>query len=86
MARRTALQTRKAEFSIASVVAIVSAVISFFLSAGWGILLAGIAIIAGVVGFIMAIAPGVRGGIASVFSILAGGAGVVVALIKLIAL
>ena len=75
---------RRAQFSGASLVAVVTAVVSFFLSAGWGMLLAGVAIIAGVIGFALAIAPGVRGGIASILSIIGGGGAVVVALIKLV--
>ena len=84
MATQRDLQTRKAEFSAASIVAIVAAVVSFFITAGWGIVLAVVAMISGAVGFLMAIAPGVRGGIASVLSVMAGAAAIVVALIKLV--
>jgi hypothetical protein len=75
---------KRAKFSIPSILAIVAAVLSFPAGAGWGLLLAIAAIALGVVGFVMALSPSVRGGIVSVLSMLAGGLGIFIALLKLI--
>ncbi len=74
----------KAKFSAPSIAAVVAAIVSFFVSGGWGLVLAIGAICLGAVGFVMALAPRVRGGLTSMFSLLAGAAGVVVALIKIV--
>lgn len=83
-ATRDVREPRQAKFSIPSIIAIVAAIISFFLHAGWGLVLAGVAILFGIVGFVMALAPGIRGGVVSVVSMFAGGAGILVAVIKLL--
>ncbi len=74
----------KAHFSLPSILAIVCAIAAFFVHAGTGLFLATVAIVAGVLGAVIALLPGVRGGVTSVFSIIAGVAGIVAAIIKLV--
>ncbi len=69
-------------YSIASIIAIVSAVAIFFVGPGWGLVLAIVAIISGVIGMIVALSPKTRGGIASTIAVLLAGAGIVVAILK----
>jgi hypothetical protein len=69
---------------VASLIAIVCAVASFFVGAGWGFLLALIAIVAGLIGMVLSISPRVRGGITSFFAIIAGLIGIVTAIVKLL--
>lgn len=71
-------------FSLPSIIAIIAAVTSFFVGAGWGLILAIVAIVAGVIGLAMALAPGVRGGIISFVSIAAGLLGIIAAVLKLV--
>jgi hypothetical protein len=74
----------KPHFSLPALIAIAAAIGSFFSGAGWGLFLAGVAIFFGVIGFLVAMAPGIRGGIVSFFSVIAGAIGIVMAIIKLI--
>ena len=75
-------EVTKPHFSIPSIIAIVAAIVSFGTGAFWGTVLALVAIIFGVIGVLLSFAPGVRGGMISTFSLLAGVIGIVVALIK----
>jgi hypothetical protein len=75
----------KAHFSIPSLIAIGAAIASFFVGPGTGFLLAIVAIIFGVLGVIMAMAPSVRGGFVSILSLLLASVGIVIALIRAIA-
>jgi hypothetical protein len=77
------IQTRPA-FSIPSIIAIIAAVMSFFVGAGLGFILAIVAIVAGLIGLALAMAPSVRGGIISFVSIGAGLLGIIAAVLKLI--
>ena len=70
--------------STPSVIAIIAAIVSFFVEGGWGFLLAVIAIICGVIGFLMAVAPRVKGGLMSIVAIVIGVLGVVVSLLKIV--
>ena len=74
--------------SMASIVAIIAAVISFYLSSQgremWALLSAFVAIGAGLVGGIKALSPRVSGGILSIIAVVLGAIAVVVALIALI--
>ncbi len=74
----------KAAFSIPSILAIVAAIISFKASAVFGLVLAGVAIVFGVLGMILSLGPKTRGGIASLFGIGGGLLGIVVAFVKII--
>jgi hypothetical protein len=80
----TAIQADRASFSIPSIIALICGVLAFTSSAGWAVFAAIGAIILGVVGVLMALAPSVRGGMISIVSILLGVIGFVLALIRLI--
>ena len=71
-------------FSAPAIVAVLCAVGSFFVGAGFGLLLAIIAIVAGLIGVVMALSPRVRGGIASTIAILAGVVGILAAIVKIV--
>lgn len=73
-----------ATFSVPSILAVICAIVSFFVSAGAGLALAVIAIVLGLLGFVLALMPGVRGGVASAIAILAGVLGIIVSIIRLI--
>jgi hypothetical protein len=79
----TAVQN-KPHFSIPSIIAIVAAIASFFVHAGTGFILAIIAIVFGVIGFILSLSPSVRGGVVSVVSLILAVIGIIVAIIKAI--
>ena len=79
----TAVQN-KPHFSIPSLIAIGAAIASFFVHAGTGFILAIIAIIFGVFGFILSLSPSVRGGVVSVVSLILAAIGIIVAIIKAI--
>ena len=74
--------TSEASVSIPAIIALVAAIFSFTTGAFWGLILAVIAIVFGVIGVVFALSPNVRGGFISVMSLLAGGVGVVAAVIK----
>lgn len=70
-------------FSIPSILAIVCAIGSFVAGAGLGMLLAILAIVFGAIGVLLSLSPRVRGGLMSVFSVLAGVVGIIAAVFKL---
>lgn len=86
MAREYAISRRDVSpsFSIPSILAVVAAIGSFMTGAGFGFVLAIAAIVLGVIGILIAFAPSKRGGLISVFSVLAGVIGIVAAIFKLI--
>ena len=71
-------------FSIPSILAIIAAVVSFRVGAGLGLLCAIAAIVLGLIGFVLALAPQTRGGIVSVLSILLGLIGIIAAIVRLV--
>lgn len=73
-----------ATFSVASIIAIVAALFSFPAGAFWGLVLAIIAVVFGLIGIVVALLPAKRGGFVSAFSILAGAVGIVVAFVKIL--
>jgi hypothetical protein len=75
----------KAHFSLPSIIAIAAAVASFFVGAGGGFILALVAIVFGIFGVLLSMAPSVRGGFISVLAFVAGAIGIVVAVIKALA-
>ena len=77
-------QTTKAAFSIPSILALVAAIISFKVGAFFGFVLAGIAILMGIIGVLLSLLPSVRGGIFSMIGVIGGVAGIIAALIKAI--
>jgi hypothetical protein len=72
------------EFSIPSIVAILCAIGSFMFGAGLGFLLAVVAIVAGLIGVVLALSPRVRGGMMSVVSVAAGLIGIIAAVFRLV--
>lgn len=74
----------KAAFSLPSIIAVIAAIFSFTTGAFLGFVLAGIAIVAGIVGVILSLAPSVRGGVMSFVGIVAGLVGIIAAIIKTI--
>jgi len=72
----------KPHFSIPSVIAIVAAIASFFVSPSAGFLLAMVAIGFGVLGLLLSFAPSIRGGVVSMLSMILACIGLVVAIIK----
>lgn len=86
MARDYAIARREVNpsFSIPSILAVLAAIGSFMTGAFLGFILAVAAIVLGLVGVVIALAPGKRGGMVSVFSMLAGVIGIIAAIFKLI--
>lgn len=74
----------KPHFSIPSIIAIGAAIACIFESAGTAFILAIVAIVFGVIGFLLALAPSVRGGALSFFSLILAAAGIVIAIVKAI--
>jgi hypothetical protein len=72
----------QSKFSVASILAVVAAVASFFQGATFGFLLAIAAIVLGVIGLLFSLSVKKRGGIVSVASVAAGLIGIVAAIIK----
>lgn len=83
MAQQKLTQARHPEYSLPSILAIVSAIASLFFGAFLGFLLAVAAIILGVIGLLLAASPSIRGGIVSIISVLAGLIGIIAAVFKL---
>lgn len=73
-----------AHFSLPSIIALAAAIGAFFVSAGWGVFLAIIAIIFGLIGAILAFSPTVRGGIISILAIVLAPIGIIVAIVRLV--
>lgn len=74
----------RAAFSIPSIIAVVAAILSFKMGAFFGLVLAGIAIVFGIIGVLLSLAPKTRGGIFSLFGVFAGAIGIIAAVIKAI--
>ena len=72
----------KPHFSIPSILALIAAITSFFVGAFQGFVLAMVAIVFGVLGLLLSLAPSVRGGIVSIFSLIVASIGIVAAIIK----
>ena len=79
-----AQETRRAKFSIPSIIAIVTAILSFTTGALWGLVLAVIAIFFGFLGVILSFSSRTRGGLVSAFSLFAGLIGIIAAAFKAI--
>ena len=73
------------KFSIPSIIAIVAALASFMVGAFWGFVLAGVALLFGVIGFVLAFSSRVRGGMVSMLAVAAGVLGGIAAVVKAIA-
>lgn len=75
---------RETSFSLPSILAIVAAIVSFFVSGGLGFMLAILAIVFGLIGVLLSLSPTVRGGMVSMLSIFAGALGIIVAILKIV--
>jgi hypothetical protein len=71
-------------FSIPSILAVICAIVSFTSGAFFGTIMAIAAIVLGLLGFLLALSPRVRGGMISILSILMGLVGIVAAVFKLV--
>jgi uncharacterized membrane protein HdeD (DUF308 family) len=75
-------ESSKPAFSIPAILAIIAAIASFFQGATFGLLLAVAAILLGSLGILLSLSVRKRGGIVSIFSVLAGLIGIIAAIIK----
>ena len=75
-------ESREVRFSIPSIIAIVTALLSFTTGAFWGIILAVIAMCFGLLGLVLSLSPSVRGGLMSILSLVAASIGLVAGIIK----
>jgi hypothetical protein len=71
-----------ARIGMAATLSIIAAIASFFVRPVPGFFLALLAIFLGIIGFVMAASPRVRGGIISIFSIIIGVIGVLAAVLR----
>ena len=79
------MSDQKTSFSIPSLIALVAAILIFVVNNGFLVfLLAGVAIVFGLLGIMLSLSPKVRGGIVSFLGIGAGLIGVIIAVVKLI--
>lgn len=78
------MATSKASFSIASILAIILAILSFKVGAILGLILAAGAFLFGVVGLLLALSPDKRGGMLSMLAVIMSLIGVIAAIVKAI--
>ena len=76
--------TQRPSFSIPSILSIAAAIFSFGRGFTFGLILAILAIVLGIIGLLLALLPQRRGGIVSVISIVLGLIGIIVAVFKLL--
>lgn len=77
-------ETSKAAFSIPSIIAIIAVILSFKFGAILGMVMAGVAIIFGLLGILLSMSAAKRGGVISVLGVLGGAIGVIAAIVKAI--
>jgi uncharacterized membrane protein YGL010W len=78
------MDTKKASFSIPSILAIIAAILSFTLGPILGLLMAALALIFGVLGLVLALSPKTRGGGLSIIAVILSFIGVIAAIVKAI--
>ena len=78
------MENSKASFSIPSILAIVLAILSFNVGAIFGLILAAGAFLFGVIGLVLALSPGTRGGMLSMLAVVMSIVGVIAAVVKAI--
>ncbi len=78
------IDTPKAAFSIPSIIAVVAAIFTFQTGAFWGLVLAVVAILAGLLGVLLSLSQAKRGGLLSILGVVGGAIGVIAAIIKAI--
>lgn len=74
--------SKKATFSIPSIIAVIAAIASFWTGATLGLILAGVAFVFGIIGAILAVSPKTRGGIISIIAVALSFIGVIAAVVK----
>jgi hypothetical protein len=74
----------RSSFSIPSIISVIAAIWSFTTGAFFGLVLAIIAIIFGLLGVLLSLSPAKRGGVVSTFGVGAGAIGVIAAIVKAI--
>ncbi len=74
--------TTKPHFSIPSLIAIGAAIASFYVGALGGFILAIVAVVFGLIGLLLSMAPSVRGGFISILSLFLAVIGIIAAIIK----
>lgn len=77
------MDSNKAAFSIPSIISIAAGIGTFATGAFWGIVLACVAIVFGLIGVALALSPRTRGGLFSILGVLGGLIGIVAAIFKL---
>lgn len=78
------MDNKQASFSFASIIAILAAIFSFKVGAFFGLVLAAVAFVFGLLGILFALRPSVRGGALSIIAIILSFVGVIAAVIKAI--
>ena len=74
----------RSSFSIPSIISVIAAIWSFTTGAFFGLVLAIIAIVFGLLGVLLSLSPAKRGGVVSTFGVGAGAIGVIAAVVKAI--
>jgi uncharacterized membrane protein YqhA len=78
------MNSQQTSFSLASIIAILAAIFSFYSGVFFGLILAAVAFVFGVFGMVFALMPNVRGGGLSVLAVILSFIGVIAAVIKAI--
>jgi len=78
------MEANKASFSVVSILAILSAIFSFTTGAFFGLILAALAFIFGLLGIVFALLPNTRGGGLSIMAVILSFIGVIAAIVKTI--
>ncbi|MES2474959.1 MAG: hypothetical protein V4640_04210 [Verrucomicrobiota bacterium] len=77
-------ETSKAAFSIPSIISIIAVILSFKAGSILGMIMAGVAILFGMLGILLSMSSAKRGGILSILGVVGGAIGVIAAIIKAI--
>lgn len=74
--------SKKATFSIPSIIAIIAAALSFYFATILGLIFAIVAFVFGIIGAVLAVSPKTRGGIISIIAVALSFIGVIAAVVK----
>ena len=77
-------ETTRAAFSVPSILSVIAAIVSFKMGVFFGLFLAAVAIVLGILGLLLSLSPKTRGGFFSILGVLGGAAGIIAAVIKAI--
>jgi len=78
------MNSQQTSFSLASIIAILAAIFSFYSGVFFGLILAAVAFVFGVFGMVFALMPNVSGGGLSILAVILSFIGVIAAVIKAI--